>query len=117
MRKLLKIVSCPEKKETLCYLIEAYEKKIMILGSLALAEDTDYPKGVDLALFPFQGCGDMCGPAIEVYEHLKPKAVLLTHFDDTFPPFSTEVDTSGFEALMNERAVVYKLRHGGSTEI
>ena len=117
VRKLMKIMPFPERNESLCYLIEVYGKRILILGSLATAEDIDYPKGVDIAFFPYQGICDLCGIASEIYDKLRPKAVLLTHFDDTFPPFSSDIDTSAFEACLKERAVVYKLRHGGSVKI
>jgi L-ascorbate metabolism protein UlaG (beta-lactamase superfamily) len=117
IRKLLTIASCPEKKEALCYLVEVNGKRILILGSLALDPGTDYPIGADLAFFPYQGSKELCEIASELYEKLRPEAVLLTHYDNTFPPFSSEVDTSGFEDYMKERARVYKLVHGGSVEI
>ena len=115
--KLKKITSCLEKKETLCYVVEVYGKRILILGSLALADDIDYPKGVDLAFFPYQGAKNICELASDICGKLAPKAVLLTHFDDTFPPFSSEIDTSDFEEHMKKRAKVYKLPHGCSLEI
>ena len=117
IRKLVQFASCLEKKETLCYMIEAHDKRILILGSLALADDVAYPIGADLAFFPYQGAVNLCQTAMEVYERIRPKAVLLTHFDDTFPPFSSDIDTSGFEKLMKNTAAVYKLRHGSSLEI
>lgn len=115
--KLLKMASCREKKESLCYLLEACGKRILILGSLALDENTVYPTGVDMAFFPYQGPVDLYGIATDIYEKLKPESVLLTHFDDTFPPFSSEIDTTGFEEYMKDRAEVYKLKHGETTEI
>lgn len=116
-RKLQKIAACREKKESLCYLVEAFGKRILILGSLALAENVDYPTGVDLALFPYQGSDKLYEIAVGIFEKLCPKAVMLTHFDDTFPPFSSEVDTSEFERYLQQYAAVYKLRHGGSFEL
>ena len=117
LRKLLTIASCLERGESLCYLIEGYGKRILILGSLALADDVAYPKCADLAFFPYQGSDRLCEIAAGICKQLRPKAVLLTHFDDTFPPFSSEIDTSGFEAYMKKRAAVYKLRHGGTLEL
>ncbi len=114
VRKLLRFASCLEKKETLCYLIEAYGKRILVLGSLALAPDTDYPRDADIVFFPYQGTDDMSGPVTEIYRRLSPKAVLLTHYDDTFPPFSTETDTTETEKYLRERTAVHKLRHGDS---
>lgn len=117
IRKLMNITSCLEKKESLCYLLEAYGRRILILGSLSLAADVDYPTDADIAFFPYQGSEKLCAIASEIFDKLKPKAVLLTHFDDTFPPFSSEIDTSEFEDHMKNRAPVHKLRHGGSLEI
>ncbi|MCR4638344.1 MBL fold metallo-hydrolase [Ruminococcus sp.] len=117
VRKLIRFASCLEKKETLCYRIKAYDKQILILGSLALADGILYPTGVDLALFPYQGSDKLCDMAMTVYDRIRPKAVLLTHFDDTFPPFSSDIDTSGFEKRMKNTVPVYKLHHGGSLEI
>ncbi|SHM21964.1 MBL fold metallo-hydrolase [Ruminococcus flavefaciens] len=117
IKKLVKITSFLERKETLCYLVEVYGKRILILGSLSLAADTAYPKEVDLAFFPYQGSDRLCEIAKSIYARLRPKAVLLTHFDDTFPPFSSEIDTSEIEDYLKKRAAVYKLRHGGSIEI
>lgn len=113
--KLLKFASCLERKETLCYFVEAYDKRILILGSLALAPDIVYPTGADLVFFPYQGSKNLFDIASKICDQMKPKAVLLTHFDDTFPPFSSEIDTTEIEK--NPHTTVYKLRHGGSLEI
>ena len=115
--KLFNFTSCTEKKESLCYLVEGFGRRIFILGSLALADDIDYPEGADIAFFPYQGKDDLFRIASDIYGRLRPKAVLLTHFDDTFPPFSAETDTSDFQKYMKDRAAVYKLRNGGSLEI
>lgn len=113
-KKLRTIAACREKHESLCYLIEISGRRILILGSLAIAADTAYPERVDLAFFPYQGFGSLCETAAGIYHQLKPKAILLTHFDDTFPPFSSDVDASEFTEYMKERAAVYQLRHGGT---
>lgn len=117
LKKLLMIAACREKQESICYLIEIFSRRILILGSLALAADTVYPKGVDLALFPYQGFGSLCEIAADIYEQLRPKAVLLTHFDDSFPPFSSEVDTTEFAEFMKNRTAVYQLQHGGTLRL
>lgn len=112
--KLLQITSCPERNQTLCYLVEAYSRRILILGSLSLAENTLYPSEPDLAFFPYQGSKELVRTASDIFRKIRPKAVLLTHFDDTFPPFSSESDTLEIEEYIKKRAKVYKLRHGDS---
>ena len=117
LKKLRTIAACREKHESVCYLIEVYGRRILILGSLALAAGTAYPAGVDLALFPYQGFGQLCETASAICEQLSPCAILLTHFDDTFPPFSSEVDTSEFKASIKKQVPVYQLRHGGTLSL
>ena len=114
LKKLRMIAACREKHESICYLIEVYGRRILILGSLALSPDTSYPEGADLALFPYQGFGSLCETAEAICGQLRPGAILLTHYDDTFPPFSSEVDTSEFTASAKNQAAVYQLRHGGT---
>ena len=114
LKKLRMIAACREKHESICYLIEVSGRRILILGSLALAAGTVYPEGADLVFLPYQGFGPLCRIAADIYEQLRPGAVLLTHFDDTFPPFSSEVDTSEFAASMKNHTAVYQLRHGES---
>lgn len=115
--KLKIITAFLEKNETMCYLISVGGKRIFILGSLALADKTKYPKEADLAFFPYQGSDELFRIASEIYDKLKPKTVLLTHFDDTFPPFSSEIDTSEIENYLKKHTDVYRLKHGSSVEI
>lgn len=114
LKKLRMIAACHEKHETVCYLIEIYGRRILVLGSLALDANTAYPEGADLALFPYQGFGSLCQIAEDICKQLRPRAVLLTHFDDTFPPFSSDVDTTGFAASMEQYTAVHQLEHGGT---
>lgn len=90
----------PENGEILCYLIKAEGKRIFLMGSLGMDEDTVYPKDIDLMILPFQGRSDLTEPAMDILVKLKPKAVFLDHFDDTFPPVSQDVDTSELEKTL-----------------
>lgn len=87
IKKLLKIAGYPEKNETLCYLAEAYGKRILILGSLSLDADTDYPRNAELAVFPYQGSDKLLDIGKEVFRRLAPTAVLLC-FDAESPKLS-----------------------------
>lgn len=117
LSKIKQIISCLERKETLCYLVEACGKRILVLGSLSLASGVVYPTEADLVFLPYQGSNKLYDIAVDIYNRLTPKAVLLTHFDDTFPPFSSEVDTSKLEKYLEKHLTVYKLNHGGTLEI
>jgi len=74
-----------------------------LMGSLNLEENIEYPKGVDLLILPFQGRSDLSTYTIPLIQRLEPKKVLLDHFDDSFPPISSLVDTQPFVKLMREK--------------
>lgn len=92
----------PEKGQTLLYELHAEGKMVLVMGSLGLKENVSYPEGADLLILPYQGSAYLEQEAIEVVERLKPKRILLDHFDDAFPPASDTVDTRGFKKLMDE---------------
>jgi L-ascorbate metabolism protein UlaG (beta-lactamase superfamily) len=94
---------CTEAGETVVYDIYSAQKRVLLLGSLNLDEHTEYPQGVDLLILPFQGRSDISSYAIPFIDRLRPKKVLLDHFDDTFPPISSSVDTSLFVKLMADK--------------
>jgi len=91
---------CAEAGETVIYEINAAGKRMLLLGSLNLDKNIDYPKNVDLLILPFQGRSDIIKYAISFINHLHPKNVLLNHFTDTFPPISSEVKTEPFVSQM-----------------
>ncbi|MCR4951559.1 MAG: hypothetical protein K6A40_09585, partial [Solobacterium sp.] len=72
------------------------------MGSMNLL-DEDYPEGADLLILPFQGRSDIDSFGEQIIRRLKPKTVLLDHYDDAFPPMSGTVETASFEALLKDR--------------
>lgn len=93
----------PERGETVAYEIEVEGKRILLLGSMALDGKTTYPDQADLLILPFQGGRDAVERACEIIGRLRPKNILLSHFDDAFPPVSEEMDTRRLRARMKER--------------
>lgn len=81
---------CRENGETLFYVIRAEGKTVFHMGSMNLRDDVDYPSECDMLLLPYNGWEDSFPPAKAVIERLKPKKVLLHHFDNTFPPVTSE---------------------------
>jgi L-ascorbate metabolism protein UlaG (beta-lactamase superfamily) len=86
--------ACQEKDETVFYQIEADGKTVSHMGSMNLRDQVAYPTGADALLLPYNGWTDNLPPAVRTIERLKPKNVLLHHYDDTFPPVSSSVDLS-----------------------
>ena len=81
-----------ENDETVFYKIEANEKTICLMGSMNLRDEVEYPVEADLLILPYNGWEDNFPPAVRVIERLKPKRVLLDHYDDTFPPLTMPLD-------------------------
>ena len=116
-RGLRGFLAYPQKNEIVGYLIEGEGRSLFALGSLNLDGQTRYPEGMDLLALPFQGRSDLVTPALEIIERLRPRAVLLDHWDDAFPPLSNTVDTSGIEARLRGVLPVYRLEPGGSMTV
>jgi len=93
---------CTEAGETVIFDITASGKRILLLGSLNLDINTDYPTGADLLILPYQGRSDMLKYTMPIIERLKPKRVLLDHFDSTFPPISSPMKTWRFVSHMRK---------------
>ena len=91
----------PEGGQTLIYEVCAEGKRVLVMGSLGLLEDIEYPQGADILLLPYQGSACLESTALDVVARLMPKRIMLDHFDDAFPPVSESVDTRGFKKLMD----------------
>ena len=94
---------CTEAGETVVYDISVANKRVLLLGSLNLDDNTEYPEGADLLILPFQGRSDISKYAMPFIGRLQPKKVLLDHFDDSFPPISSSVETGPFVSLMRRK--------------
>ena len=120
--RMLKIaaLSCRfrENGEILVYEIRCGGKRIQIMGSMNLDPAVDYPGEADLLILPLQGRSDQDTYALGIVERLRPRRVLLDHYDDSFPPMSSRVDTAGFEKNLAERSIrCEKLVRGTIIEI
>lgn len=66
--------------------------RVVHIGSMGLDPDFEYPTGVDILTLPYQGCSDLVEQALHIISRIGPKAILLHHFDDSFPPISRYID-------------------------
>ncbi len=99
-----------ENDETVAYRIEADGKTVFLMGSMNLRDEVQYPTGADALVLPYNGWDDNLPPAVRTVERLKPKRVLLDHYDDTFPPVSSPVDLSPVLQRYADRMVAMNLR-------
>lgn len=93
----------PEAGETLSYLVEANGKSILVLGSMALDEYTEYPQFVDLLILPYQGCSDLVACALDIIRKIQPRTVILDHFDNAYPPVSKSTPTKLLKKALKEQ--------------
>lgn len=84
--------ACKEMDETVLYLVEGEGRRVVVMGSLNLRDDVDYPVGADVLVLPYNGWEDNLEPAVRVIERLQPARVVLDHYDDTFPPVTMPLD-------------------------
>ncbi len=88
--------------QVLIYDIMADGQRILHMGSLGICSDEIYPDSIDILSLPFQGRSDIEDLAVQFVGKINPRAVFLQHFDDSFPPISNEIDTTGFQGIMAE---------------
>jgi L-ascorbate metabolism protein UlaG (beta-lactamase superfamily) len=88
--------------EVYAYHIISEGRDILHIGSMDIDDNTSYPSNVDLLMLPFQGCSDLEKQALRIINRISPKAVLLHHFDDSFPPVSRDIDTGSFVRFMKK---------------
>lgn len=109
------LLAYPENGEILFYEVACDGKRLQVMGSLNLAEDVEYPTGADLLVLPYQGRSDLESYALGIVDRLKPKAVVLDHWDDAFPPVSATVDTAKFEKILQAREIPCRALKKGET--
>ena len=75
---------------------------VLVFGSMGFAPEVIYP-APDLLVLPLQGHSDIFNIALEAVRRIKPGAVMLDHFDDSFPPISDTIDADYFAELLKEK--------------
>lgn len=102
--KILKVhKSFPMKNKIFSFQIESEDKTILLHGSAGYDESSTFAKPVDILIWAYQGSSDMARYSLEIIKKIRPKKVILTHFDDTFPPLTHKVNTSKFVSLMKKQ--------------
>lgn len=94
-----------ENGETLFYEIEAEDKRIHLMGSMGMDPDMTYPAGADILILPFQGTGNPAKTVLPIIGKLKPRSIFLDHYDDAFPPMSSEIPTADFTDMVNRHGI------------
>lgn len=87
----------PEAGETVIFEITHGGKRIVFIGSPGLPEGADYPaSGADVLILPYQGTSNPAPTALRIVDMLKPKSIILSHFDNAIPPLTGKIKLRPF---------------------
>ena len=106
-----------ENGETLIYEIEAEGKRLQLLGSMGIYLSVPYPTGADAMILPFQGTSCPARTVAPIIGTLQPRSVYLDHYDDAFPPMSSQVRTIDFTAKLIRHGIPCEAMQYGKTYI
>lgn len=95
-------VKFPENKENLGLLVENGEKSVFIMGSFGTVPEETYPKNCDMFVLPFGGCTKIPKITAPFIRYMMPKTVMITHYDNSFPPATRRVDAEGLMARIKK---------------
>ncbi|MCD8205589.1 MAG: MBL fold metallo-hydrolase [Clostridia bacterium] len=90
--------SFPLAHDTYIYEIQGDGKTALVSGSCATDESVEYPSGVDFMSLAYQGRADLPMQSMKILTKLAPKIVMLSHFDDAYPPVTKGMRTDRFIA-------------------
>ncbi|MGN0465025.1 MAG: MBL fold metallo-hydrolase [Lachnospiraceae bacterium] len=92
----------PLGEDVFAYKIKTEEKNILVFGSAGVSENMSLLEPIDILIWPYQGREDMAEYSLEMIQKINPRTVILSHFDDAFPPVTVAMDTKRFVDLMRK---------------
>lgn len=106
-KKALQILSAHHKflmgGDIVAYEVRAKDKTILIFGSAGFDENANLPENVDVLIWPFQGRSNISSYSQKIISRIKPKLVILDHFDNAFPPITNNIKTQKFVNKMKSK--------------
>ena len=93
---------CKEAGETVSYYVNINNLSLLFMGSMALDENTSYPQNIDYLILAYQGRSDLDKKINNVLNVIKPKNLIVAHFDDSFPPVSKKVDLNNLKKVISK---------------
>jgi L-ascorbate metabolism protein UlaG (beta-lactamase superfamily) len=90
----------PIDGECLEFLIEADGESMLISGSLGSDDTIKHPENVDVFVLPYNGRWSINRPMFEHVKRIKPKRIIMSHFDAAFPPLCLDSKPQRFVDFM-----------------
>ncbi len=95
---VFKAFKYPDNHENIGFEVACDGKRIFIMGSFGTAPDEKYPKNCDLLVLPLGGCISIYRNIAPFIAETQPKKILITHYDNAFPPETRRSDAEGIRA-------------------
>lgn len=92
----------PMGEDVFAYKIKTEEMNVLVFGSSGVSENMSLLEPIDILIWPYQGREDMAEYSLEMIQKINPRTVILSHFDDAFPPITVSMDTKKFVNLMRK---------------
>lgn len=92
----------PMGEHVFAYKIKAEEINVLVFGSSGMSENMSLLEPIDILIWPYQGREDMAEYSLEMIQKINPRTVILSHFDDAFPPITVAIDTKKFVDLLRK---------------
>ncbi len=91
----------PEAGETVAYEISAHGKRIFLTGSFREHPEGTYPENVDLFVLAVGGSVFVPENTRHFIDRYRPEKILVTHFDNAFPPVTRTVSVERLRRTVN----------------
>lgn len=104
---MYKNITFPQNNEIICFDIKCDGKRILSMGSLGTVPNEKYPNECDLFVLPLGGRIAIYDTAAPIISSVNPKKIILTHYDNAFPPLTRRSDAEGIrDRILNDYAGV-----------
>lgn len=95
---VFKALKYPDNNENIGFEISCEGKRVFVMGSFGTAQGESYPKNCDLLVLPLGGCLSIYKDIAPFIAETHPKKILITHYDNAFPPETRRSDAEGIKA-------------------
>ena len=96
-------IRMPENGEIVIYEVENKGKRLVLMGSYGAVDGMEYPREPDAFVLPYGGNSNITALAAPFIEKLRPKKIIVDHYDASFPPLTKRMDVEGFGASLAEK--------------
>lgn len=102
-KSLHQFSTTPLGDECVEFLIEADGETMLVSASLGADESINHPQDVDMFVMPYNGRWYLNEHMFKHVLQIRPKKIMMSHFDAAFPPLCLDAKPERFVRFMKER--------------